>query len=337
MQCILTKALKLVSRPRTVLLLAGLSLGFMAASQAQSFAPTKSVKLVVSFAPGGSVDTSGRVIAASLGEHWHQAVIVENKAGADGNIAADHVAKSVGDGSVLLITSNAITITPALNPLPFDPLADLKPIVRVMSIPNFLVVHPSLAVYKLQDLIDFAKKNPNRLSFASSGTGTTPFMGMALLESLSGIQMTHIPFKGSSPAVLATLSNQTQLMFGDLNSTMPHIRAGKFRPLGVSGSQRSSLASDIPTIAESGVPALAGFETSTWVGIYGPKSMSHSLSQSIAQDLSVVLKSQAVQDKIKAMGAQANGETTDEFASFMKNDLERWTRLVKELDIKAGD
>ena len=141
MQCILTKALKLVSRPRTVLLLAGLSLGFMAASQAQSFAPTKSVKLVVSFAPGGSVDTSGRFIAASLGEHWHQAVIVENKAGADGNIAADHVAKSVGDGSVLLITSNAITITPALNPLPFDPLADLKPIVRVMSIPNFLVDH----------------------------------------------------------------------------------------------------------------------------------------------------------------------------------------------------
>jgi len=337
MQSILTQVLKLVTRPRTLLLLAGLSIGSMAASQAQSFVPTKSVKLVVSFAPGGSVDTSGRFIAASLGEHWHQAVIVENKAGADGNIAADHVAKSVGDGSVLLITSNAITITPALNPLPFDPLSDLKPIVRDMSIPNFLVVHPSLAVYKVQDLIDFAKKNPNRLSFASSGTGTTPFMGMALLQSLSGIQMTHIPFKGSSPAVLATLSNQTQLMFGDLNSTMPHIRAGKFRPLGVSGSQRSSLASDIPTIAESGVPVLAGFETSTWVGIYGPKSMSHSLSQSIAQDLSVVLKSQAVQDKIKAMGAQANGETTDEFASFMKNDLERWTRLVKELDIKAGD
>jgi len=337
MQSILTQVLKLVTRPRTLLLLAGLSIGSMAASQAQSFVPTKSVKLVVSFAPGGSVDTSGRFIAASLGEHWHQTVIVENKAGADGNIAADHVAKSVGDGSVLLITSNAITITPALNPLPFDPLSDLKPIVRVMSIPNFLVVHPSLAVYKVQDLIDFAKKNPNRLSFASSGTGTTPFMGMALLQSLSGIQMTHIPFKGSSPAVLATLSNQTQLMFGDLNSTMPHIRAGKFRPLGVSGSQRSSLASDIPTIAESGVPVLAGFETSTWVGIYGPKSMSHSLSQSIAQDLSVVLKSQAVQDKIKAMGAQANGETTDEFASFMKNDLERWTRLVKELDIKAGD
>jgi tripartite-type tricarboxylate transporter receptor subunit TctC len=236
-----------------------------------------------------------------------------------------------------LITSNAITITPALNTLPFDPLSDLKPIVRVMSIPNFLVVHPSLPIYKVQDLIEYAKRQPSRLSFASSGTGTTPFMGMALLQSISGIQMTHIPFKGSAPAVLATLSNQTQLMFGDLNSTMPHIRAGKFRALGVSGLQRSALATDIPTIAESGVSSLAGFETSTWVGILGPKTMTRSLAQNIAQDVSSVLKSTMIQEKIKTMGAQMNGEMTDDFGSFMRTDLERWSRLVKELEIKAGD
>ena len=304
---------------------------------AQSFSPSKPVKLIVSFAPGGSVDTSARFIAAALGEHWHQAVLVENKPGADGNIAADFVAKNNPDGSVLLITSNAITITPALNTLPFDPLSDLKPIVRVMSIPNFLVVHPSLPIYKVQDLIEYAKRQPSRLSFASSGTGTTPFMGMALLQSVSGIQMTHIPFKGSAPAVLATLSNQTQLMFGDLNSTMPHIRAGKFRALGVSGLQRSALASDIPTIAESGVSSLAGFETSTWIGVFGPKSMTRSLGQNIAQDISSVLKSNMIQEKIKTMGAQMNGEMTDDFGSFMRTDLERWSRLVKELEIKAGD
>jgi len=304
---------------------------------AQSFSPNKPVKLIVSFAPGGSVDTSARFIAAALGEHWHQAVLVENKPGADGNIAADFVAKNNPDGSVLLITSNAITITPALNTLPFDPLSDLKPIVRVMSIPNFLVVHPSLPIYKVQDLIEYAKRQPSRLSFASSGTGTTPFMGMALLQSISGIQMTHIPFKGSAPAVLATLSNQTQLMFGDLNSTMPHIRAGKFRALGVSGLQRSALATDIPTIAESGVSSLAGFETSTWVGILGPKTMTRSLAQNIAQDVSSVLKSNMIQEKIKTMGAQMNGEMNDDFGSFMRTDLERWSRLVKELEIKAGD
>jgi len=304
---------------------------------AQSFSPNKPVKLIVSFAPGGSVDTSARFIAAALGEHWHQGVLVENKPGADGNIAADFVAKNNPDGSVLLITSNAITITPALNTLPFDPLSDLKPIVRVMSIPNFLVVHPSLPIYKVQDLIEYAKRQPSRLSFASSGTGTTPFMGMALLQSISGIQMTHIPFKGSAPAVLATLSNQTQLMFGDLNSTMPHIRAGKFRALGVSGLQRSALATDIPTIAESGVSSLAGFETSTWVGILGPKTMTRSLAQNIAQDVSSVLKSNMIQEKIKTMGAQMNGEMNDDFGSFMRTDLERWSRLVKELEIKAGD
>jgi tripartite-type tricarboxylate transporter receptor subunit TctC len=316
----------------------GLSIGtWHILTCAQSFSPNKPVKLIVSFAPGGSVDTSARFIAAALGEHWHQAVLVENKPGADGNIAADFVAKNNPDGSVLLITSNAITITPALNTLPFDPLSDLKPIVRVMSIPNFLVVHPSLPIYKVQDLIEYAKRQPSRLSFASSGTGTTPFMGMALLQSISGIQMTHIPFKGSAPAVLATLSNQTQLMFGDLNSTMPHIRAGKFRALGVSGLQRSALATDIPTIAESGVSSLAGFETSTWVGILGPKTMTRSLAQNIAQDVSSVLKSNMIQEKIKTMGAQMNGEMNDDFGSFMRTDLERWSRLVKELEIKAGD
>jgi len=332
-----SKKLKNALRLNHIFLGVFLCTAFISSIHAQSFAPTKPVKLIVSFAPGGSVDTSGRIIAANLAELWHQGVIIENKAGADGNIAADYVAKSNGDGSVLLITSNALTITPALNPLPFDPLNDLKPLIRVMSIPNFLVVHPSLPVYKLQDLIEFAKKNPNRLSFASSGTGTTPFMGMALLESLTGIQMTHIPFKGSSPAVLATLSNQTQLMFGDLNSTLPHIRSNKFRALGVSGSIRSSLAGDIPTIAESGVSSLAAFETSTWVGIFGPKAMSSTLGQNIAQDISSVIKNQSVQEKIRLMGAQSNGELTDEFTNFMKNDLERWTRLVKELDIKAGD
>ena len=278
------------------------------------------------------MDTSARFIAAALGEHWHQAVLVENKPGADGNIAADFVAKNNPDGSVLLITSNAITITPALNTLPFDPLSDLKPIVRVMSIPNFLVVHPSLPIYKVQDLIEYAKRQPSRLSFASSGTGTTPFMGMALLQSVSGIQMTHIPFKGSAPAVLATLSNQTQLMFGDLNSTMPHIRAGKFRALGVSGLQRSALASDIPTIAESGVSSLAGFETSTWIGVFGPKSMTRSLGQNIAQDISSVLKSNMIQEKIKTMGAQSGrliGGAIDDgmglFASRTNPGLEtRW-------------
>lgn len=296
--------------------------------------PNKPVRLIVSFAPGGSVDATARQLGAVLQEQWKQAVVIESRAGADGNIAAELVARAPADGYTLLTTSNAISITPALRKLPFDPLNDLKPITRVLSIPNFLVTHPSLPVNSVTELIALAKSKPNELSFASSGTGTTPFMGMALLQTLTGARMTHIPYKGSAPAVLATLANQTQLMFGDVNSTLPQVRAGKFKILGVSSMRRSHLAPEVPTIAESGQP---GFETSTWIGLFAPGSTPKALVDGVARDIAAILKTPAFQEKIRGMGAQANGESTEAFAAIMKADIERWTLVVKELDIKATD
>lgn len=296
--------------------------------------PNKPVKLIVSFAPGGSVDVTARQLGAALTEHWKQSVIIETRAGADGNIAAEMVARSTPDGYTLLITSNAISITPALRKLPFNPISDLKAITRISSIPNFLVVHPSLPVNNIQELIAYAKSKPGELSFASSGTGTGPFMGMALLQTQTGIRMTHIPYKGSAPAVMATLGNQTQLMFGDLNSTYPHVKSGKLKILGVSSLQRSALAPEVPTVSESGI---TGFEIGTWVGVFAPANTPKSIVDALSRDIDLALKTPAFQEKIKSMGAQLNGDNPETFANIMKSDIDRWTRVVRELDIKATD
>lgn len=296
--------------------------------------PTKPVRLVVSFAPGGSVDSTARILSVALGERWKQPVVVENKAGADGNIAAEFVARAPADGSTLLLTSNSLAITPALRKLPFDPLKDLLPIVQVLSIPNLLVVHPSLAASTVNDLVALAKAEPQKLAFASAGTGTTPFMGMALLMQMSGVKMTHVPFKGTAPAVMATVGNQTQLMFGDVNSTLPQVRGGKLKAIGISSMQRSPLAPEIPTLAESGLP---GFETATWVGLFAPAGTPQHIVEAAQRDVIAVLSDPAIVARVRAMGGQVDARDHAAFATTMRQDIERWTRITREQDIKASD
>jgi tripartite-type tricarboxylate transporter receptor subunit TctC len=296
--------------------------------------PTRPVRLVVSFAPGGSVDSTARILSVALGERWKQPVIVENKAGADGNIAAEFVARAAPDGTTLLLTSNALTITPALRRLPFDPLKDLKPVVQLLSIPNLLVVHPTLPANSVTDLIALAKADPQKLSFASSGTGTTPFMGMALVMQMTGARMTHVPFKGTAPAVMATVANQTQLMFGDVNSTLPQVRGGKLKALGISSTQRSPLAPEIPTLAESGLP---GFETSTWVGLLAPAGTPQAIVDAVQRDVIALLSDPAIVARVRAMGGQVDARESAAFTTMMRQDIERWTRIAREQDIKATD
>jgi tripartite-type tricarboxylate transporter receptor subunit TctC len=304
-------------------------------AQAQPQAwPTKPVHLVVSFAPGGSVDATARILSVALGERWKQPVIVENKAGADGNIAAEFVTRAAADGGTLLLTSNALVITPALRKLPFDPLKDLKPVVQVLSIPNLLVAHPTLPANSITELIALARAQPQKLSFASSGTGTTPFMGMALLMQVTGTRMTHVPFKGTAPAVMATVGNQTQLMFGDVNSTLPQVRGGKLKALGISSTQRSPLAPEIPTLAESGLP---GFETSTWVGLLAPAGTPQAIVEAVQRDVIAVLSDPAIVARVRAMGGQVDARDSATFSATMRQDIERWTRIAREQDIKASD
>jgi tripartite-type tricarboxylate transporter receptor subunit TctC len=321
----------------SVAALAALGFGSIAwsqpAAQAPGF-PAKPVRLIVSFSAGGSVDVTARLLAQSLSARWPQPVVVENKPGADGNIAAEYVTQAVPDGHTLLITSNSISITPALRKLPFDPLKDLKPIVRVLSIPNFLVAHPSLPANSVAELIALAKSKPKEVLFASSGTGTTPYMGMALLMNMTGVSMTHVPYKGTAPAVMGVLGNETPLMFGDLNSTLPHIRAGKLKALGISSASRSSLAPDIPTLAETGLP---GFATATWVGIFAPAGTPDGVVAMLYREAAEVMKTPEFQQKLQGMGAQAEGDDPAQFATVMKDDIARWTQVVTSQGIKPTD
>lgn len=315
---------------------AALSLGAatLAGAQPAPAWPTQPVRLVVSFSAGGSVDATARPLAQALAARWSQPVVVENKPGADGNIAAELVTRSTGDGYTLLVTSNAISITPALRKLPFDPLTDLRPIARVLSVPNFLVAHPSLGADSVADLIRLARAKPGELMFASAGIGTTPFMGMALLMNLSDAKMTHVPYKGTAPAVMGILGNETSVMFGDLNSLMPHVRSGKLKALGVSSATRSKLAPDIPTLAESGLP---GFATATWIGVFAPAGMSDALVQRIHRDIDAVIRSPDFQARVDAMGAQLEADGPEALAGIMRNDIASWTRVVSTQGIKDGN
>lgn len=301
-----------------------------ASAQSETY-PNRPVRFVVSFSPGGSVDTTGRLLAAALGERWKQAVVVENRPGADGNIAAESVIRSPADGYTLLVTSNSLSITPALRKVPFDSARDLAAITRVLSIPNLLVVTPSLPAKNVAELVAIGKSRPDSLSFASSGTGTTPFMGMALLQTMTGARFVHVPYKGTAPAVTATLGGETQLMFGDVNSTLPHVRAGKFRAIGISSAQRSDLVPEVPTLAEGG---LASFETSTWVGVLGPAGLPKNVVESVHGAIVDAMKGPAMQERFRAMGAMANGEGPVEFARIVQSDIERWTKVVRELGVK---
>jgi len=292
--------------------------------------PSRPVRLIVSFSPGGSVDTTGRILAQVLSERLKQPFVVENKPGADGNIAAEFVARAAPDGYTLLVTSNSLSITPALKKLTFNPVSDLRAISRILSIPNLLVLHPSVSAISVKELIALAKAKPDQLAFASSGTGTTPFMGMALLMTLSDIRMTHIPYKGTAPAVTATLSGQTQLMFGDVNSTLPQVRAGKMKAIAISSKQRSELAPDIPTVSESGI---AGFDTSTWVGMFAPSGVLRVIVENVHRELAASLKTPFVQERVRSMGAQLHGDSPEESSALVKDDIVRWTKVVKELGV----
>ncbi|MBV7484861.1 tripartite tricarboxylate transporter substrate binding protein [Bordetella sp. BOR01] len=296
--------------------------------------PDKPVRLIVSFSPGGSVDATARLLSDALTRRWGQPVVVENRPGADGNIAAEFVTRAPPDGYTLLITSNSISISPALRKLPFDPLRDLTPVIRVLSIPNLLVVNPAVPAQNLAELVRQAKREPGKLTYASSGTATTPFMGMALLISLTGMQMVHVPFKGTAPALTATLGKQTDLMFGDVNSTLPFVQAGKLRALAISSSTRLNLSPDIPTVAESGY---ADFDTSTWVGIFSPAGTPSPVLDRIAADIGSLLGDPGFRKRLGDMGAQVNGESMQTFAHLIRDDIARWRKVAAEQQISATD
>lgn len=303
----------------------------LAQSQANTEFPQRTVKLVVPFPAGGATDVMARLVAQKLTELWTQPVVIENRAGATGAVGSVFVAKAAPDGyTILMGTGTTHAVSPATNPnIPYS-LRDFAPISLVASFPNLLVVHPSLPVKTVPELISYLKQNPNRVNFSSTGNGGSVHLAAELFKQATKTDMVHIPYKGSAEALNDLMSGQVQLTFDNFSTVWPLVQTGKLRALGVASLERSPSAPDVPAIAET----LPGFEANTWVGLFAPAGTPSAVVQKISNDVQAVLKDAAVSKKFVSMGAIPNGNQPDIFTAFVLKDTQRWKNVVTSAGIK---
>ena len=311
-----------------------LLLAFSLCAQAALAAyPERTITLIVPWAAGGSTDILARALAEQLTRSLGQPVLVDNKAGASGNIGSNLVAKARPDGYTLLIGSMSThAMNPALMPnMPFKGVDDFTPIALMANVINTMVVHPSVPAKNLREFLAYAKANPGKLAYASAGAGSTNHLSAVLLERLAGIQMLHVPYKGGAPAVQDTVANQTQVLFSAGTQTLPHVRSGRLRLLGVTEGTRSTLLADAPTLAET-VP---GYELVVWYGAFGPAGMAPELATRLNSEINKAMALPEVRTRMDAMGVEVINVSASQFASVLKRDAERYTRIIRELDIKG--
>ncbi len=298
--------------------------------------PSKPVKIVVPFAPGGTTDILARAVAPELSKAFGQQFIVDNRAGAGGNIGAEIVAKSPNDGYTFLMgTVGTHGINRALyKSLPYDPIKDFVPVTLVAAVPNVLEMNAEKArqygVHNVQDLIKYLKANPNKLNMASSGSGTSIHLAGELFKSMTGTQMTHVPYKGSGPALLDMVAGNADVMFDNLPSSMQQIKGGKLTALAVTSSQRSSALPDVPTVEEAGGPALKGYEASSWFGLLAPAGTSPDVVNRVQQAVAKALGTPEVKEKMQAQGAIPSGNTPAQFTKHIADEHVKWAKVVKD-------
>jgi tripartite-type tricarboxylate transporter receptor subunit TctC len=303
-----------------------LALIFAATASAQSF-PTKPIKIIVPFPAGGTVDFFARVISTKLSEALGQSVLVENRAGAGGNIAAEAVAKAAPDGYTLLMGSEIIAINTSLySKIGYDPVKDLAPITLVGTVPNILIVHPGLPVNSVNDLIALAKKTPGKISFASTGQGTSTHLSSELFKLMANIDMLHIPYKGGPPAIADLISGQVNMMFINMPTGITHVRSGKAKIIAVSSIKRVSQLPDVPTVDQAGVK---GFETSAWSGLYAPAGTPADIINRLNAEVVKILKQPSVREQLMAQGAEPVGDTPEEFSRFTLAEISKWAKIIK--------
>ena len=293
--------------------------------------PAKPVRMIVGFVTGGGTDTIARVISKKLADTWPQALVVENRPGADGSIATEIVAKSPADGYTLVMITNAHTITPFQRKLNYDPVRDFAPVTLTASTPNLLVVHPSLPVKTVKEFIAFAGIHGSHLTFGSSGTGTSPYLAMELFKSMTGVRMVHVPYKGTGAAVIDLMGGHIQVMFGSVSGTLPFVRSGKLRALGISTLQRWPTLPEIPTVSESAVP---GFEATTWYGVLAPAGTPPATVAKLQTDMTAALNAPDVRKYVLDTGFTVVGNTPAEFADVIHTDMARWGKLIRSLEQK---
>jgi tripartite-type tricarboxylate transporter receptor subunit TctC len=304
--------------------LAGLIVAWAACAQPY---PSKAIRMVVAFAPGGIADFAARSVSQKLSEVLRVPVVVENRAGAGGVIGAEFVAKAAPDGYTVLVTSISHTINPSVNKnLPFDTRRDFTPVMLIADAPNILVVHPSVLVTSVKELVEFARSRPGALTYASSGIGTSTHLCGELFKAMTQIDLLHVPYKGGGPAVADLLGGQVQVMFATLPTVLEHIRAGKLRGLGVTGSQRFAGAPEFPTIAGAGLP---GYEVSGWSGMFAPAGTPRAAIDRLAGETAKILREPGVKERFLTQGAEPAVKMPDEFAAFVDSEIVKWKKVVE--------
>ena len=295
---------------------------------AQSY-PSRPLRLVVPFSPGGAADVPGRILTQKMSEALGQQVVVDNRPGAGSTIGAEQVAKAPPDGYTLLMISNTHFVSAALyKKLAYDSLNDYAPVTQVTSAPNVFVVHPSLPAKTVKELIALAKANPGKIDYASSGNGSTQHLTGALFTKMAGIDMTHIPYRGSGPATADLLSGQVTVGFPGIAGMLPHIKAGKLRALAVTGAKRSPELPQVPTVAEAGVK---GYDVTAWFGVAGPKAMPRDIVQKLHGELVRILKNPDIQKLLLTAGQEVAWQETPElFGEMLKVEAAKWARMVQE-------
>ena len=305
-----------------------------AAAAAETPYPTRPVRFIVPFAPGGSTDTLARTLAQRLTDALGQQVVVDNRSGGNGNIGTEIVARAVPDGHTIVLGYIAnLGIGPSLYAkLPFDPVKDFAPVTLLAVAPNILVAHPSLPVKNVRELVAYAKANPQKVNYASAAVASLGHLAGELLNSSAGIRMQHVPYKGSGQAVIDLLAGQVQIMFSGMSSVMPHIKAGKLRPLAVTGAQRSPATPEVPTIAEAGYP---GFEASAWYSVMAPAGTSKTVVMRLNGEILRALKIPEVKERLENVGFELVGSSPDECGAYIRNEIVKWAKVVKASGIKA--
>jgi tripartite-type tricarboxylate transporter receptor subunit TctC len=296
--------------------------------------PIKPVRLVVPFPAGGPTDIVGRTIGQKLSETLGQPVVIDNRAGAGGVIGTEQVAKSPPDGySMLLGTISGLAVAMSLYPnRGYDVLRDFAPVTQAVTVTNILVVHPSLPVRNVRELLALARAKPGMLNYASSGSGTVTHLAGELFKMLGRVNIVHIPFKGGAPALTALMSGEVQMSYENSLIVLPHIRAGKLRALAVTGAQRSKLMPELPTIAEAGLP---GYAASGWYGFVVPAAVPKDIVGRLNADITRILHMPDVVERLSSQGAEPVGDTTEQFSAFIRTEIDKWSGLVKTAKMKA--